>query len=67
MQTPKEKKLDRLVPGILRDSIVDALRHGYGEKVYDQPPGICSRCGSKDFTPNYLDKRIFATVNTFGF
>jgi hypothetical protein len=64
MQTPKEKKLDRLAPGILRDSVVDSLGFGYGEKVYDQPPEICSRCGSKDFMPNYLDKRTFAKVIT---
>jgi hypothetical protein len=28
--------MDRLVPEILRDSIVAALRYEYGEKVYDQ-------------------------------
>lgn len=64
MRKPKPKKPLNILPPLIRMGYATLIMKLYSEKMYDEHPGKCPRCGCKEYTRYDKTRRIFARVIT---
>ena len=62
MQEPNSKKIPSYVPEFIRVGLSLAIADMYDGKVFDDFPGACQRCGSRDCMKNGCDDVLFAKL-----